>query len=381
MRALILDDDPALCRLFSRIAAEAGFSPCATVSRAEFDREFRESVPQLVMLDLHLGDSDGIEVLRFLSNAGYLNPVILISGADRRVLVASSRLGRELNLHIAGAITKPARATELRQLLDEVFASAQPLSLERLRAGIADNELRLEFQPIVGASSRQAVSVEALVRWAHPTLGRISPDRFIPIAEQDFDCITALTDWVAGSAAQAAAALQEGGFALPVALNVSTHNIRDLDFPERLQQIAAAARIATDRLLAEVTETAVFGDPIHTNDVLIRLRLKGVEIAIDDFGTGYSSLSALKQLPFSVLKIDRSFVYDLTTSRDSFAIAKTVVDLAKNMGLGTVAEGVETEEAARILTEFGADNLQGYLISHPLPLPKLLLWLRNNITA
>jgi len=130
-----------------------------------------------------------------------------------------------------------------------------------------------------------------------------------------------------------------------------------------------------------VTETAAFGDPVRTTDVLLRLRLKGVELAIDDFGTGYSSLSALKHLPFSMLKIDKSFVTDLATSSDSYAIAKSVADLAHNMGLSTVAEGVETEEAARILAGFGVDHLQGYLISYPLTLPRLLIWLKNGAGA
>src|SRR6202035_4355040 len=170
-----------------------------------------------------------------------------------------------------------------------------------------------------------------------------------------------LTDWVILNAARASVALEAEGFSLPIAINVSTLNIRDLEFPERLQNLTRSVRVDPSRLSVEVTEPAAFGDPVRTNEILTRLRLKGVELAIDDFGTGYSSLSALKQLPFSALKIDRSFVSDLTTSPDPYAIAKSVADLARNMGLATVAEGVENEETARILTDFGVDNLQGYL--------------------
>jgi len=378
VRALILDDDPALCQLFSRLAADVGFIPRSTTSRAQFDLEFHDAVPELVVLDLHLGDTDGIEVLRFLSAAGYVKPVILVSGADPRVLMASSRLGKELHLNIAGVVAKPARAAELRDVFAAAYATIQPLSLDRLLAAIPADELELEFQPIVDAKSRKPVSVEALVRWAHPTLGRIAPDRFIPLAERDPACITALTDWVVRSAARAAVELAAAGYLLPVAINVSAHNVRDLEFPERMQGILRSMKVDPGRLMVEVTETAAFGDPIRTTDVLVRLRLKGVDLAIDDFGTGYSSLSALKQLPFSVLKIDKSFVSDLTTSRDSYAIAKSAADLARNMGLGTIAEGVENEETARILSEFGVDHLQGYLISYPLPLARLLLWLRNE---
>ena len=381
MRALILDDDQALCRLFSRLAAEVGFAPVPTTSRADFEREFHDSVPEMVVLDLHLGDSDGIEVLRFLSSAGFVNPIILVSGADPRVLMASGRLGKELHLNVVGVLAKPARAAELRAAFSAAYATLQPLSLDRLQAAIQADELLLEFQPIVDAVTRLPVCFEALLRWSHPTLGRVSPDRFIPLAERDPACIAALTDWVVRTAARAAVELEAAGFRLPIAVNISAHNVRDLDFPERLQVIMRAAQIDPSRLIIEVTETAAFGDPVRTTDVLVRLRLKGVELAIDDFGTGYSSLSALKHLPFSMLKIDKSFVTDLATSRDSYAIAKSVADLARNMGLSTVAEGVETEEAARILTEFGVNHLQGYLISYPLPLSRLLVWLKNGAGA
>lgn len=378
MRALIFDDDPALCRLYSRVAAEAGFAPCAASTRAEFDQEFRDGIPELVVLDLHLGETDGVEVLRFLSGTGYVKPIILVSGADQRVLTTTGRLARDLHLNIAGVLAKPARINELRDTFEAAFAAIQPLSLERLRAAIAADELELDFQPIVDAHSRQAVSVEGLVRWAHPTLGRISPDRFVPMAERDPACITSLTDWVVMTAARAAAEMTRAGVDLPVAINISAHNARDLTFPERLQSIARSMQVDASRFCVEVTETAAFGDPVHTADVLLRLRLKGVALAIDDFGTGYSSLAALKQLPFSILKIDKSFVLDLLTSRDSYAIAKSVADLAKNMGLETIAEGVETEETARALTEFGVNQLQGYLISYPLPLSRLLVWFRNQ---
>jgi EAL domain-containing protein (putative c-di-GMP-specific phosphodiesterase class I) len=378
VRALILDDDHALCRLFSRVAADVGFSPCAVTSRAEFDVAFHAAIPELIVLDLHLGETDGIEVLRFLSSVGFVKPIVLVSGADPRVLTASTRLGKELHLNIAAVIPKPARTSELRDAFGAAYAGIQPLSLERLQEAIAADELLLEYQPVVDASTRRPVSVEALVRWAHPTLGRISPDRFIPMAERDTACIKDLTDWVARTAARAAYELEAAGLRLPVALNVSAHNIRDLEFPERLQAIARAAQIGADRLMVEVTETTAFGDPVRTTDVLVRLRLKGFELAIDDFGTGYSSLSALKHLPFTMLKIDKSFVTDLLTSRDSYAIAKSVADLARNMGLSTVAEGVETEETAQLLTEFGVNHLQGFLISYPLPLTRLLVWLRNG---
>jgi EAL domain-containing protein (putative c-di-GMP-specific phosphodiesterase class I) len=184
-----------------------------------------------------------------------------------------------------------------------------------------------------------------------------------------------LTDWVIGAAVRAWKHLLDLGVSTPIAVNVSPLNLHDLAFPDRIAKKMAAAGMPAEHLCLEITETAASSDPARMMDVLTRVRLKGMRLAIDDFGTGYSSLKALRQLPFSEIKIDQSFVADMTTSSDSRAIVKAIVDLAHNMEMAAVAEGVDSEMKARMLEEMHVDALQGFLIARSMPVEQLPMWL------
>lgn len=185
----------------------------------------------------------------------------------------------------------------------------------------------------------------------------------------------ALTLWAAGKAAQCQQSLAAGGADVAITVNISSINLRALDFADRLHDAVRQVGGSPGRLGLELTETAAFQDVTRTADILLRLRIKGFELAIDDFGTGYSSLKILKQLPFSALKIDRSFITDLLVSRDSASIVRAIIDLARHMELQTVAEGVETESVAAALEQYGIGFLQGYHISRPLSLQQFVTWL------
>jgi EAL domain-containing protein (putative c-di-GMP-specific phosphodiesterase class I) len=152
-------------------------------------------------------------------------------------------------------------------------------------------------------------------------------------------------------------------------------NLHDLSFPDRVAGLLAEGGMPASQLCLEITETAASLDAARMMDVLTRVRLKGMQLAIDDFGTGYSSLKALRQLPYSEIKIDQSFISDLTTSSDSRAIVKSIVDLAANMEMETIAEGVETEETARLLEQLNVDALQGFLIARSMPIEEVPAWL------
>ena len=194
------------------------------------------------------------------------------------------------------------------------------------------------------------------------------------MAESNTGVIDALTDWVVGAAVEAYQVLAELGVSVPLAVNMSTQNLHDLTVPDRLEQRLRAGGMPARHLCLEITESAAFKDASMTMDILSRVRLKGMQLSIDDFGTGYSSLKMLRQMPFSEIKIDRSFVGDATTSRDSRAIVKSIMDLAANMEMGCVAEGVETEETAAA-GAIGACDLQGYLIARPMPVEAVPAWL------
>jgi EAL domain-containing protein (putative c-di-GMP-specific phosphodiesterase class I) len=378
MRALVLDDDPAMGRLVRRVADPVGFACDLTTAGPEFRSRYDAAIPDVILLDLQIGDTDGVEQLRFLGGKGYRNPLVLMSGFDDRVLATTQHLARSLGLNPVAALSKPVRAERLKEILERVKATIEPLSEAQLLQAVRLNQLVLEYQPIVARDRSTVRWLEALVRWNHPLLGRVPPDRFIPIAERTVEVIDAVTDWVVATAARQYTCLRELGYVAPMAVNMSGQNLHDVSLPDRLHDRLRAADVPAVHFCVEITESAAAIDPERTMDILTRLRLKGVHVALDDFGTGYSSLKQLRQLPFSALKIDRSFVTDLATSRDARVIVKSTIDLARNLELESVAEGIETEDAAACLESLGVDALQGYLIARPLPADQVAEWLSRR---
>lgn len=378
MRALVLDDNPAIGRLVRNIAAPLGFATELTTCGEEFRSRYETGIPDVILLDLRIGDSDGVEQLHFLSGEGYRNPIILISGVDERVLATTEHLARGLGLTPVAALSKPIRAGDLAQVLQKISGAPQLVSRAQVLDAVRQDQLVLEYQPVVSCARASLRWLEALVRWDHPERGRIAPDRFIPVAERSYEVMDAVTDWVVTAAAREYGRLRERGLVAPMAVNISGRNLHDPSFPDRVQERLHTASMPAEHLCIELTESAAAMNPSQTMEILTRLRLKGVALALDDFGTGFSSLKRLRQLPFSALKIDRSFVADLTSSRDSFAIVKSTIDLARNMELESVAEGVETEAAQACLKTLGADAVQGYLITRPLPADQVPGWLSRR---
>lgn len=237
-----------------------------------------------------------------------------------------------------------------------------------LAHAIERNELALHYQPIIDIGTRRVVSMEALMRWSHPQLGRVAPDMFIPVAEDNGE-IVALGYWAMQEACRQMHEWQQHGKqGLPVAVNVSVHQFRKPDFLERTQALITECDPVGEPLLSlEITESQLMGKPREIAEILTRLRRLGVRIAIDDFGTGYSSLSYLNQLQVDVLKIDRSFVLQLGTDPGALVVARGIVGIAHSLGVKVVAEGVETEQQLKTLKDLGCEYAQGYLFSPPVP--------------
>ena len=248
-----------------------------------------------------------------------------------------------------------------------------------LRRAIDENALVLHYQPKVRLSDGTVEAVEALVRWAHPVHGLLPPGRFLPLAEQT-DLIEPLTDWVLRTALadMATAGLPAG---LGVAVNVSARNLSRADFAARVLDVLDASGVAPDRLILEITETALLDDPRGAAGLLATLADRGVRISIDDFGQGHTSLGYLSALPIHELKIDRAFVSDMLTNAGHAAIVRSIVDLGHNLSLRVVGEGVETADTMACLRRIGCDVAQGYLIATPMPFPELAAWLRANAAA
>jgi EAL domain-containing protein (putative c-di-GMP-specific phosphodiesterase class I)/ActR/RegA family two-component response regulator len=391
-RLLVLDDEPALGQILLRIAQRCGWTAAATTKVAEFQAAFDAARPDAIMLDLQLGAADGVEQLRFLADRRYDGAIVLMSGFADRVLHAARELGKSLGLEVVAALSKPATNEQIKALLDGFAAyraqapsapaavadapgDDEPLTAARLDRGLEAGELVLEYQPIVSSRTRRVEVLEALARWHHPARGVIMPDAFIPVGEREQAVIDRLTQWAVRSAGAHARQLDREGVPTPVAVNISAKNLRLLDFPDRLVDLVLGEGSSPAAITLEITESAATGDPTVTRDILTRLRLKGFRLAMDDFGTGFSSLKALLGSPFSELKIDKSFVADVLTSPDARVIVKSTIGLAQEMGLKTVAEGVETQGVQDQLHEFGVDNIQGYHISRPMPASRVSGWL------
>jgi EAL domain-containing protein (putative c-di-GMP-specific phosphodiesterase class I) len=242
-----------------------------------------------------------------------------------------------------------------------------------LARAIANDELRLDYQPKVDVRSGGVTGVEALVRWQHPTRGRLGPDSFIPLAEQS-GLISDLTRWVMSTAVDQWRRWQAIGLEISIAINFSARNLDEIDSPDVLERLCRSVDVPCSQFIIEITESAAASDEIKMMDIATRLRLKGFRISIDDFGTGYSSLVQLQRLPFSEMKVDKSFVLQCTAASESLIIVKSIVDLAHNLNLKVVAEGVETLEVLEQLRRLGCDLAQGYYIGRPMEGVRLPAW-------
>jgi diguanylate cyclase (GGDEF)-like protein len=250
--------------------------------------------------------------------------------------------------------------------------------LRDLRNALAGGQLTLFYQPKVHAPSGEITGAEALMRWNHPQRGLVSPEVFIPIAER-FGLIGTLGGWMIEEACRQIRAWRDEGLRMRVAINLSVHQLRQVDLPERIEEALNRWSVNPRLLTCEITETVAMEDIQATQKIFQRLSAVGVHISIDDFGTGYSSLAYLRKLPAEELKIDRSFVNDLATSPDARAVVDAVVKLAQALGLKLVAEGVETEEQHHILRGLGCDELQGYLFARPMSAAALGLWAMKDV--
>jgi diguanylate cyclase (GGDEF)-like protein len=279
---------------------------------------------------------------------------------------------------VAMYVAKAQHAGVIRYDPSQNHYDAANLALvSELRVALDEDQLVLFYQPKVSLQDGRVDAVEALIRWRHPELGLLSPDRFIPLAEQT-GLIDRVTEWVA---TRAIADLRSWSDGLSVAVNVSARNLGHPSLVPLLVNSLVAAGIGPARFYVEITETALMTDPERAAVVLQDLHEAGIGISIDDFGTGQTSLNYLVALPIDEIKIDRSFISDMTASVGHNAIVRSIIDLGQNLGLHVVGEGVESEEVASALTAAGCEVAQGYLYARPMPAEELSAWMVSHETA
>jgi len=387
----IIDDEPEIVELLSDVVEQAGLNVQGYTRASQFFKEVTLHNPDdILLLDLNLPEIDGIEVMRQLSKQDIQPALILISGTDKGLLAAAEKLGNAHNLKILSALSKPINNEVLLELLDQLTASVHSghllgkeknldvaLTQEELHHAIHNDQLILHYQPQLDISTAKLTGVEALIRWEHPELGLVFPDRFIPMAEQS-GLIEDLTHWVIDKSIHQNQEWNKQGLQITVSVNISAQNVKSLIFPEQVSEHISNNILDPSSLTLELTESALMGELVTSLDILTRLRLKGVRLSIDDFGTGYSSLSQLHRVPFTELKIDRSFVGKMTKDHEAQAIVKTCIILGHEINMKVVAEGIEDQETWDLLSNLGCDIAQGYFIAKALPGDALADWVKRN---
>ena len=400
LRLLILDDEAKAGETIQHIAQSVDFEAVHTTEPAVFFEKVRNWKPDVIALDLIMPDMDGVEVIRRLANDGCTAKLIITSGVGHRVLDAAERSAKAHGLEISGLLPKPFRANTLRELLSGDHAArrarqtandalattvqaSKDASAADLQDALAQGAIRVVYQPKIHCRTGVLVGFEALARWEHPENGLIGPETFIPLAEKHglIDRLTeqvadqALT-WLAGLAAPNQGhrthdlALEQAF----LSLNISARSLEQRALFERILQRCRELSLEPWRVVLEVTESSAMQDPTTALDNLTQVRLKGFHLSIDDFGTGYSSMVQLVRLPFSEIKVDKRFVTDATTSAESRAIIRSVVDLGRSLGMRVTAEGVEDSETLDYLRQLNCDYAQGYYIARPLAPDAVVDW-------
>lgn len=258
----------------------------------------------------------------------------------------------------------------------EIDQSETLTLISDLKQAIQHDQLLLYIQPKIDITTRRAVGGEALIRWVHPEKGMIFPDQFIPFAEKT-GVISDITNWMLLRACQVLADFQKQGLRLSLAVNLSTRDLNNMQLPAQIAHLLSSHGLEAKALKLEITEGSLMQDPERAELVVKKLAAMGLHLAIDDFGTGYSSLAYLRQLPVQELKIDRSFVMFMDKNSGDASIVKSTIDLAHNLGLMVVAEGIENEYVLNQLARLGCNEGQGYFIGKPMPEKDFSIWLQR----
>ena len=379
-RLLIVDDDARVCRLVKRVSEGIGFHTFATDKPVDFPIAYQGFRPDVIVLDLQMGQSDGVELLRYLADQRAEEAIVLMSGVDQRIIDTAARLGRSLGLNVVNVLNKPIDINVLRTELGPLaegtitLGPGGPLHEKDLERAILENQITVHYQPKIALKSGRVTGVEALVRWRQGSDELIPPDRFIPLAEKT-GLIDALTQRVLETSLADARTWSEKWPELTLAVNLSPSLLTNLELPDRIASILRSYDLDPGRLILEVTESGAMESPDQTMEILARLRLKGVQLSIDDFGAGHSSLLQLYRLPYGELKIERSFVIDALDSQEAATIIHATIELGHRLGLKVVAEGVEDKLTAEWLAQLQCDVGQGHFFSAPLPSVELMAWM------
>lgn len=385
LRIMTIEDQPAQQARMRDLLAQLGIHAVHEARNGQAALRAMVAMtqaPDVVITDLDMPGMDGVEFIRHLGHRPLACALILASGMEPALIGSVEAMARVQGLQVLGTLQKPIDPAALQTALaryvpcprTDPARSPEMLSEEALRAAIDGGEIVPYFQPKICIHDGRMVGAEALARWQHAEYGTIEPERFIPLAERR-GLIEPLTWLMLESAMQRLAAWQRAGHTWSIAVNLSLSHLERTHVADRIAELADRHEVPHERLVLEVTErfAAVNLAPILAN--LARLRMKGFGVAIDDYGTGYSSLEQLSRIPFTELKIDRSFVAGASSRAMLRTILGSSIELARQLKLDSVAEGVESESDLTLLRELGCNLAQGDYISPALPAAEFDHWL------
>ncbi len=342
--------------------------------------------PALLIIDLEMPMMDGSELLSELGARGMRSPIILASSRERALMNSVQDMGTALGLRIVGALQKPLTLASLGALLQNKLhraaveqpkpAQRQAVDPDSLRAALTRGDITVHYHPQVEIDTGLIRGVEALARWHDERQGWIAPDVFVPVAEQH-GLIRELTLHVMDAAMRQTALWNRHGLDLSIAINLSPILLERGELVQEISDLQQQHGLRAEQIVLEVTESSLLRDLAIALGVLTRLRLRGFRLSLDDYGTGFSSMQQLARIPFTELKIDRTFVHG-AHERDSLqVILRSALEMASQLGIETVAEGVESLQDWRLLRQYGCKLAQGWLLAKAMPGGELEGWLPN----
>lgn len=377
LRVLLVEDHGFQRRLGLRLLADLGMThllEAADGFQALDLLRAQPEPPDVVLVDLDMPGMDGVEFIGIVAQERLASSIAVVSAMEPALLHTVQVMAKASGLRVLGCIEKPLTPGKLTTVLSLYESDAYPaavaadveVSLDQAREALARGEVVAHFQPQVEFGNGKVVGVEALARWRLSDGRMVPPAVFVPLMEAG-GLVDELTSLMLVQACAWSKRWQARGLDLKVSVNVSAQNLTGPEVADRYEAVLREHGVNPERIVLEITESSVMSDTARGLGMLARLRLKGFGLSVDDFGTGYSSLSQLSQIPFTELKIDRGFVAGAPAQPRKRAMIETSLDLARKLGLGVVAEGVETEDEWQLLAQLGCDVAQGYLISPPVP--------------